>query len=277
MLLKAGIFIFLLLLPGEGGLLSEDGILPRFHIFKKKAPQLVKVKAITPPSPLHERRIVQRRLGLVVFELDGDKERVFTDHILSSLLRRGRFRVLHLEKITYPYPISLDLEKVPLVEASSLILSTKEMADMIEVDLAIMGRVNEDRVHLRLVDLKTDESLLTSTIKGSHHEIIREIDGFINEVHSRFPLLEGEVVYTRGNLVYTNLGSLDGIMTGMELIVYRVKGLERIPPRGWILGIQTEDIGLIKISKVTEGGSEAKIMRLVPLCEITPGDKVVTR
>lgn len=281
MLLKAGIFIFLLLLPGEGGLLPKDGILPEFDLFKKKTPQLVKVKAITPPSPFYERRIIERRLGLVVFELDGDPEGTFTDYIVSSLLKKGRFRVLHLERLSLPYPLSLryrGLEKVPLVEAPPLILSTQQMAEKIGADLAIMGRVDEEgRVHLRLVDLKTDEILMVSIIRGSMDEIFREIDGFLSKVYSRFPLLEGEVVYRRGNLVYTDLGALDGMRVGMELIVYRVKGLERVPPRGWIFGVKTEDIGLIKVSQVTEVGSEARIMRILPLCEISVGDKVITR
>lgn len=278
MLLEAGIFIFLLLLPGEDGLLRKDDLLPRLNIFKEKTPQLVKVKTVTPIPPFHQRRIIERRLGIVVFELHGDEDGVYTDHIVSSLLKRDRFRVLHLERLSLPYPFSIvDSEKIPLVEAPPFILSTQEMARRVGIDLAIMGRVDDGRVHLRLVDLKTDEIFLSTIIKGSMDEILREIDKFIRDIHSRFPLLEGEVVYIRGNFVYMDLGRVDGIREGMELVVYRVRGLQRIPPRGWIFGVDAHDIGIIKISQVSEVSSEARIIKLLPLCVIVPGDKVITR
>lgn len=285
MLLKVGIFLFLLLLPGEGGLL-QDGI------FGKKdatlRPQLVKVKTITQALSPNQERIIERRLGLVVFELEDDPSRILTDYLLASFSKGGRFRLLYLERLTLPptEPAGLSpscLEKMPLIEPPTEIISLPGMARRIGADLAVIGRVADVdkegrmKLHLRLVDLLSERILLAETIQGDEDEVIREIGAFIQEIYNRFPLLEGEAVFVRGNRININLGKIDGAKDGMEFIVYRVIGLDRLPGRASILGIQTQDIGKIRITQVNEGSSEAEVLELLPLCQIQQGDKVITR
>lgn len=291
MLLKAGIFIFLLLLPGEGGILPEGGLFGRKD--PSLTPQLVKVNTVTHPSSDYEAKIMNRRLGLVVFELENDPARILTDYLVSSFSRSSRFRLLYLERLSFPPPpltakaeiiAPFPLGKIPLVESPPEIVSLPTMARRIGADLAIRGRIvdamDEDggmRVHLWLVELLTERILLAETITGDENEIIRETDAFIQEIYDRFPLLEGEVVLVRANRVNLDLGKLDGAKDGMELVVYRVLGLERLGDGGWITGIQTQDVGKIRISRVSQTSSEAEILELLPLSVIQRGDKVIAR
>lgn len=274
MLLKVGIFLFLLLMPGEGGLLQEG-------LFTRKdstaIPQLVKVKTITPSSETEE-RIIERRLGLVVFELENDPFGILTDYLISSFSKASRFRLLYLERIP-----SSTFEKIPLIEVPKEVVSLSGMASSLGADLAVMGRVvdmDEEgriRLNLRLLDLLSERIILARIIEGDDNEVFRELDAFIKEIYDQFPLLEGEAVFVRSNRVNINLGKIDGAKEGMEFIVYRVLGLDRIPGRAAILGIKTKDIGRIRITQVNEGSSEAEVLELLPLCQIQQGDKVITR
>ncbi|HAV43148.1 TPA: hypothetical protein DCX15_03950 [bacterium] len=282
MLLKVGIFIFLLLLPGEESLLPDLG-----SLFKKDSPltpKLVKVHTLTQPVSLCEERIMDRKLGLVVFELENDPGRILTDYLISSLSKRNRFRLLSLQRIPLELPPPdqpSPLEKLSFIESLPEAISLSKMAERIKADFAVMGRVVQEgermKVHLRLVDLSNEQILLAEVLEGDQDEILREMNAFIQEIHDRFPLLDGEVIFVRGNRINVTLGQFDGAKEGMELIVYRVLGLERIPDRGWIIGIQTQDIGKVRVSRVSEFTSEAEILELLPLVEIQRGDKVVTR
>lgn len=291
MLLQVGIFLFLLLLPGEGSLLPEGGF------FGKKdsslTPQLVKVKTVVHPFSRYEEKIMERRLGLIVFELEHDPTRMLTDYLVSSLSKSSRFRLLHLQRLSFPpSPLTVKaetttpfpIEKIPLIESPPEVVSLPGMASRIGADLAIMGRVvvgeNKEeglKIHLRLVDFLRERILLAEVLQGDKNEILREMNAFIQEIYNRFPLLEGEVVFVRGNRINVNLGKVDGVKEGMEVIIYRVMGLERVPDRGWILGIETQDVGRAKISRVSEVSSEADVLELLPLCQIQRGDKVISR
>ena len=84
------------------------------------------------------------------------------------------------------------------------------------------------------------------------------------EADSKIPQIErkikGLVAYADTGLVVINIGSKDGVESGMELSVQRVKASINDPATGKLLREITEPVGTIRVTKVDESSAEATIV-----------------
>jgi hypothetical protein len=96
------------------------------------------------------------------------------------------------------------------------------------------------------------------------------ITTLVAQVVALYPKVEGDVLKVEGDQATLSVGKRDGVVTGVELIVYREGEELKHPKTGEVLGRTEKTIGRLTISDVAEAYSTAKISQGNG---IQPGDK----
>jgi hypothetical protein len=96
------------------------------------------------------------------------------------------------------------------------------------------------------------------------------ITALVGQVVALFPKVEGDVLKVDGSQVTLSVGQRDGVVTGVELMVYREGEELKHPKTGEVLGRTEKNIGRVTVAEVSEGYSTAKISQGVG---VQPGDK----
>jgi curli biogenesis system outer membrane secretion channel CsgG len=73
-------------------------------------------------------------------------------------------------------------------------------------------------------------------------------------------IIEGLMAYVDGNFVIVNVGSNHGLKEGTELKVERVREVIKDPASGKVLRELTDQLGMIRITKVDDESSEAEVI-----------------
>lgn len=94
------------------------------------------------------------------------------------------------------------------------------------------------------------------------------------ELVDSFPY-QALVLSRRENQITLNGGALDGLTQGNELIVTRITKLNRHPSLGFVLSVEREIIGRVKLTQVEETLSFASVIYEIEKDAINPGAKVV--
>jgi curli biogenesis system outer membrane secretion channel CsgG len=113
--------------------------------------------------------------------------------------------------------------------------------------------------------LDMSSSDFRETILGEAvHKAVEDLSEDILDAESKIPQIErkieGLVAYADGGLVILNIGSNHGLESGMELSVERVKTTIKDPATGKVLREITDRIGIIRVTQVDEGSSEATVV-----------------
>jgi hypothetical protein len=92
----------------------------------------------------------------------------------------------------------------------------------------------------------------------------------VAQIIALFPKIEGDVLKVDGDEVTLSVGKRDGVVTGVELIVYREGEELKHPKTGEVLGRTEKTIGRLSITEVAEAYSTARISQGNG---VQPGDK----
>jgi hypothetical protein len=95
------------------------------------------------------------------------------------------------------------------------------------------------------------------------------LQAIVNQVVALFPRVSGEVVEVQGTSVTLSVGKRDGVVTGLELSLFREGRELRHPKTGEILGKTEKALGRVRIVEVAEAYS---VGRIEPGADVAPGD-----
>src|SRR6266567_7515949 len=96
------------------------------------------------------------------------------------------------------------------------------------------------------------------------------ITSLVAQVTALFPKVEGDVLKVDGGQVTLSIGQRDGVVAGVELVVYREGEELKHPKTGEVLGRTEKTVGRVTIAEVFEGYSTARISQGTA---VQPGDK----
>jgi hypothetical protein len=96
------------------------------------------------------------------------------------------------------------------------------------------------------------------------------ITTLVGQVAALFPKVEGDVLKVEGGQVTLSIGQRDGVVAGVELVVYQEGEELKHPKTGEVLGRTEKTVGRVTIAEVFEGYSTARISQGAG---IQPGDK----
>jgi len=85
------------------------------------------------------------------------------------------------------------------------------------------------------------------------------ITTLVGQVVTLFPKVEGDVLKVEAGVATLSVGQRDGVVVGVELVVYREGEELKHPKTGEVLGRTEKTIGRITIAEVFEGYSTARI------------------
>jgi hypothetical protein len=96
------------------------------------------------------------------------------------------------------------------------------------------------------------------------HSAVDDLSTELLEADAKIPQVErkvrGLVAYVNGGLVIINIGSKNGVESGMELSVERVKATVKDPATGKVLREISDPIGSIRVTKVDDASAEATVI-----------------
>jgi hypothetical protein len=95
------------------------------------------------------------------------------------------------------------------------------------------------------------------------------LQAIVNQVVALFPRVSGEVVEVQGTSVTLSVGKKDGVVSGLELSLFREGRELRHPKTGELLGKTEKAVGRVRIVEVAEAYS---VGRVEPGADVAPGD-----
>ena len=121
-----------------------------------------------------------------------------------------------------------------------------------------------------LVLLGTPPAWAQSPSSGGAGPAPTPITTLVAQVVALFPKVEGDVLKVEGDQVTLSVGQRDGVVIGVELMVYREGEELKHPKTGEVLGRTEKTVGRLSITDVAEAYSTARISQGNG---IQPGDK----
>ena len=95
------------------------------------------------------------------------------------------------------------------------------------------------------------------------------LQAIVNQIVSLFPRVSGDVVEVQGTTVTLSVGKRDGVVSGLELSLFREGRELRHPKTGEVLGKTEKALGRVRVEEVAEAYS---IGRVEPGADVAPGD-----
>jgi hypothetical protein len=155
------------------------------------------------------------------------------------------------------------------------------LGKMVAAQSMVAGSIIESHTGIeivaRLIDTETSEILATEDVYDEVKELsaMRKLaEGLALKIHNEFPLVEGIVVLSKGDQIFTNMGE-DKTKLKRRLIVYREEVIED-PDTGMVLGADTIILGNARVVQVQPKMSKAELSG-EPADAIQKKDKVITQ
>ena len=95
------------------------------------------------------------------------------------------------------------------------------------------------------------------------------LQAIVNQIVSLFPRVSGDVVEVQGTTVTLSVGKRDGVVSGLELSLFREGRELRHPKTGEVLGKTEKALGRVRVEEVAEAYS---IGRVEAGADVAPGD-----
>ncbi len=198
-------------------------------------------------------------IAVLDFEPRGigeDQAVIITDILRTELLKSGRITIVEREKI------NALLKERQLSEVG--VTESVELGKVLGVDKIIFGRIgmlgDSYIVTVRMIDVASGKvdfadqytcQMTTESITNVMKEIAQVVQKYL-------PPIEGKVALRKDDIVYITLSSKEGLKEGMELTVYRVEQVK--DEEGNVIFEDVKEIGKIKVLKVSDKGSSAKVL-----------------
>jgi len=188
--------------------------------------------------------------------INEDQAVIITDILRTELLKTGRITIVEREKI------KALLKERQLSEVG--VTESVELGKVLGVDKIIFGRIgmlgNSYVVTVRMIDVASGKVDFADqyTCQMTTQSITEVMKGIAQVVQKYLPPIEGRVALRKDDVVYITLSSKEGLKEGMELSVYRVEQVK--DEEGNVIFEDMREIGKIKVLKVSEKGSSAKVL-----------------
>ena len=95
------------------------------------------------------------------------------------------------------------------------------------------------------------------------------LQAIVNQVVALFPRVSGEIVEVQGTAVTLSVGKRDGVVSGLELSLFREGRELRHPKTGELLGKTEKALGRMRVEQVEEAYSVGSVE---PGTDVAPGD-----
>lgn len=226
-------------------------------------------------------RMLNQRLRLSVFAFDRKGEisslsLAFQDNFIHQLVQQHRFQLIErseLEHILQEQKIS----RTRLIDRSTAVRLGRLAAAQVIVGGALVETRSGIEVIGRVIDSETSEVLATAdayTETGGLAGLQALARVLALKIHREFPLVQGRVVNTDKDIIFTDLGS-PKIRAQRHILVFREKPVHRFRT-GDILG---EDCQVLGTARVIQAGPQLSKARLRSgdATNIHPQQKVMTR
>lgn len=219
------------------------------------------------------------RLALFPFDEKGDisaASRAFSDQMLNALLERRRFRVLERERL------DLVLREQQLSAAKLTDPDTALRVGRLAAAHSVMvGSIIESRKGVeiigRMVDTETGEVLASRDVYDEAKSLPAMkglADALALKFHNDFPLLTGEVMIRKDDVIFSDMGK-DEIALHRRLIIFREEPV-RHPETGKVLGADNRIVGHARVDQVLPEMSRAALLEPAE-ADVRILDKVITQ
>jgi TolB-like protein len=223
---------------------------------------------------------LNERLSTMVlpFEQAGDLSQVstaFQDFMISALVNQDRFRVVERNKLD----VLLEEQKRSQTELFDQ-KTAITLGRLIAAHTILAGSIIQTRTGIeivaRLIDTETSMIMATADVYDENSDMMALnalSEGLAIKFHREFPLVNGLVIKTSGNNIFTDLGT-GKTKLQRRLIVYREEPIKH-PVTGKLLGSDNVILGRVRVVQVMPELSKAEI--LDPKADsIKQMDKVIT-
>jgi TolB-like protein len=217
-------------------------------------------------------------LTVVPFEQKGvvaEASLSLHDNLINSLVNQNRFQVVdrdQLDKILLEQKIS----RTQLVDRDTAL----KLGKLVAARSVVTGSIIESRkgieIVARMIDTETSMIIETEDVYDEAKDLLslkKLSEGLAIKFHKKFPLLDGNVVQLKGNVIFTDLGA-DKVKLNRRLIIYREE-LIKHPTTGKVLGADNSIIGRARITQILPDLSKAEISSSQRML-IRTMDKVIT-
>ncbi len=201
-------------------------------------------------------------LTIVPFEQKGivsESSLSLHDSLISSLVNQNRFQVVdrdQLDKILQEQKIS----RTRLVDRDTALMLGK----LVAARSVIVGSIIESRkgieIVARMIDTETSMIIETEDVYDEAKDLMslkKLSEGLAIKFHQKFPLLDGNVIQQKGNVIFTDLGT-GKVKLHRRLIIFREE-LIKHPITGKVLGADNIIIGRARITQILSDLSKAEI------------------
>jgi TolB-like protein/tetratricopeptide (TPR) repeat protein len=224
---------------------------------------------------------LEQRLSVTVVPFDQKGEissfgLSFQENLIDALVNRNRFRVIErslLDSILQEQKFS----RTALVEQSTAL----QLGRLAAAHTIVTGSVVESRrgveVIARMIDVETSEILDTEDVYSETRDwesLQMLAEGLAVKFHRRFPLVNGTVLETKGNVIFTDLGE-EKIGCQKRLLVYRNHPIQH-PLSGKILGSDTEILSQARVQQVSAEMTKAELLEPTE-ATVSAFDRVITQ
>lgn len=131
------------------------------------------------------------------------------------------------------------------------------------------------RMNYKIIDNKTGTILASNIVEGNSsvmeehrcdrdlllHSAVKEAVEEITETLDNLRVLTGAIIKVKDKVVYINLGGEHYVHEGDLYVVYREEDVLRDPVSGEILGVEGEEVALLKVTQVMPRYSKAIIKK----------------
>ncbi len=239
------------------------------------------IKKITVIRRIPKALQLNERLSLAAmpFEQKGAVSKIslgFNDNLIDALVNRNRFRVVERDSL------DLILQEQKLSRTKLFDRHTAlQLGRLTAAQAVITGSIIETRAGIevvaRMIDTETSEILATEDVFDKNRDIpalMNLAEGMAIKFHREFPLVDGLIVKSRGEYIFTTLGQ-DVIKPQRRIIVYRDKQIKH-PLTGKALGVDMQIIATAIVTQVQSEISKAELIEKKHQL-ISPLDKVITK
>lgn len=217
-------------------------------------------------------------LTVVPFEQKGivsEASLSFNDNLINGLVNQNRFQVVdrdQLDKILLEQKIS----RTQLVDRDTALMLGKLVAARSVITGSIIESHKGIEIVARMIDTETSMIIEMEDVYDEAKDLLslkKLSEGLAIKFHKDFPLLDGNVVQQKGNVIFTDLGT-GKVKLHRRLIIYREE-LIKHPITGKVLGADNIIIGRARVTQILPDLSKAEISSSQKMLA-RPMDKVIT-
>ena len=197
------------------------------------------------------------KIAVLDFVMVGEKMEpegigtILSEWFITSIVKSGRFDVVEramLQKII----AEQNLSTTGLVDEST----ASELGKLLGVDVIITGSIlklkNTMDINARIISVQSGSIIAAENISSDsdrdYHELVKQLT---TKIMQNFPLT-GYIVKKDKKTATIDLGSMSGLASGTDFVVYKEGEVIKHPKTGEVLDVEQIVTGQIRITKISK-------------------------